>query len=278
MATTDTSTPTFDWSDVVAGWDAHGNQVEAMKTELAQRVLAGLALRRGDHVLEAGAGTGLFARKLASAVSDDGRVLASDVAAGMVELIRRNTSDLANVEAAQVDAVDTGLPAASFDAVVFRMGLMLVPDPALALREFHRVLKPGGRLAVATWAAAEHNPWLTSVGMAAMVHGLIAGLPPTGPGGPLSLGDAATVETLAREAGFGNVAVEALDVTFQAAGVDDYVAHVSSLAPPLAAAFANASDDQRAAVRATVEQATQQFRTGEELVIPGRALVLLAIR
>ena len=61
-----------------------------------------------------------------------------------------------------MQAID--LPDASVDAVASRYGYMLVPDPALALRETRRVLKPGGRLAFATWAPAKLNPWATAYG------------------------------------------------------------------------------------------------------------------
>jgi ubiquinone/menaquinone biosynthesis C-methylase UbiE len=276
MSTTDTQPDTVDWTDVASGWDTHRGHVEHTKAELSDRMLAGLDLRPGERVLELGAGTGELARRLAAAVGDKGHVLASDLAAGMVELIRRTTEGLPNVDAARVDAVDTQQPDAAFDAVVFRMGLMLVPTPERALREIRRILAPGGRLAAATWAGPEHNPWLTTAGMSMMLHGLVSGGPPVGPGGPLSLGDPETLERLAREADLDAVSVELVDVTARFADVDAHLEHVASLAPPLALAFRAASEDQRQAVRATLDQATDRFRTDDGLVIPGRALLLLA--
>lgn len=69
------------------------------------------------------------------------------------------------------------------------MGLMFTPQPAVALAEIRRVLRVGGRFAALTWAGIEHNPWMTCVGMAAMMNGVVAGGPPVGPGGIFSLGD-----------------------------------------------------------------------------------------
>jgi len=278
MTTTDTAAHTFDWSDVATGWDRHRESVEETKAEVVNRLLAVLALRPGERVLELGAGTGELARKLASAVGSDGHVYATDAAAGMVELIRKTTADLPNVGTAQMDATDIGGTDATCDAVVFCMGLMFVPQPEQALSEIHRVLKPGGRLAATTWAAPEHNPWLTTIGMSAMMHGLVSGGPPVGPGGVLSLGEPAVLEELATQAGFSNVSVEAIEPTFRFADVDEYVDHVTSLAPPLAAAFATASDDQRKAMRDTVAQATHRFATDDGLDIPARALLLSAAR
>jgi hypothetical protein len=55
-----------------------------------------------------------------------------------------------------------------------------------------------------------------------------------------------------------------------------HLEHVSSLAPPIAEAFASATDDQRAAVLTMLEQSTAQFRTDDGLQIPGQALLLIA--
>ncbi|MFL6237967.1 MAG: class I SAM-dependent methyltransferase [Actinomycetes bacterium] len=277
MTTDTTSTHyTVDWSTVAEGWDAYRDSVERMKTGLSARLLAGLALRQGERVLELGAGTGEFARRLAAEVGEQGHVLATDVAAGMVDLIRATTQDLTNVDVAQADAADTGQPDAAFDAVVFRMGLMFLPEPDVALGEMRRVLRPGGRIGIVTWAGLEHNPWLTTVGMTAMMNGLISGGLPTAPGGPLSLGDPAHLEQLARDAGFDDVSVTSLPVPFELSGVDDHLGHVTSLAPPLKAAYDNASAEQRASWRAALEQATQHFRTDDGETIPGLALLLTA--
>lgn len=276
MSRTDTQPHTFDWTDVAAGWDSHREHVEHTKAEISDRMLAGLDLHPGERVLELGAGTGEFARRLSALVGSEGRVVASDVAAGMVELIARTTEDLAHVEAAQIDAVDIQQPHAAFDAVVFRMGLMLVPTPDQALREIRRVLKPGGRLAAATWAGPEHNPWLTTAGLSMMLHGLVSGGPPIGPGGPLSLGDPEALERLAREADFVEASVQIVDVSVRFTDADAHLEHVSSLAPPLAAAFRTASAEQRNAVRDTLADADARFGTDAGLILPGRALVLLA--
>ncbi len=76
----------------------------------------------------------------------------------MVELLRGTLAGTVNAEAVQIDARAISLPDASVDAVVMRMGLMLVDDPVAVLRECRRVLVPGGRLAVAVWAGARAQP------------------------------------------------------------------------------------------------------------------------
>jgi SAM-dependent methyltransferase len=267
-----------DWTPVAVGWDKYRDTIEQLKADLTEQMLQGIALQPGETVLELGGGAGELAKRLAAAVGEAGRVVASDVSPGMVELISAATAELPNVETALIDGADTRQPAATYDAIVFRMGLMFITDPAAALRDYHRILKPGGRLAAATWAGMEHNPWLTTVGLAGMIHGVLSGGPPVGAGGPLSLGDADALVAMATAAGFATADVTPVDVVMPFPDVDAYLSHVSALAPPFAAAFPTATDEQLAAIRATVTEATQQYRTESGLEIPGRALVLVARR
>jgi SAM-dependent methyltransferase len=203
-----------------------------------------------------------------------GAVTLSDIAPGMVEVARRRNAHLSNVAAAVIDASSIDRPAASFDVVACRMGLMFAPDPAIAFGEIHRVLAPRGRFGALTWAGLAHNPWMTCVGMAAMINGLVSGGPPVGPGGIFSLGDPSQLEGLAQGAGFVDVAVDDFDVTFHAESVDAHVERVSSLAGPLAAAFTCASADQLAAVRRTATQLAGDYTSADAVALPGRALLV----
>ena len=267
---------TGDWSVVAAGWDAQRDGIEATNRPVSDALLGGLALAPGERVLELGGGNGELAAHLAALVGDTGSLVASDIAPGMVELIRTRTAGLANVAVRPVDAAHVDEPPGSFDAVVFRMGLMLVPDPDVALQQIRRVLRDGGRFGAAVWGGPQHNPWLTSVGMAAMMQGLVQGGPPVGPGGPLSLGDPDELEKRVRNAGFADVTVQTIDYVRRYATWDEHFDMVRVLAPPLAQAFATATPEQLAAVRETVHSLTAQYRDGDALDLPARALVLVA--
>jgi SAM-dependent methyltransferase len=270
------TTTTFDWTSVAPSWSSHRAHVEQMKGALTRELLGSLDLQPGERVLELGAGTGDLARQLARAVGPAGSVLATDVAEGMVELLRETTAGVPNVEVSRLDAVDITVPDGSVDAIVFRMGLMFVTEPQRVLAECRRVLTPGGRLAVAVWAGPERNPWLASVGMSVMMHGLWAGGPPTSPGAVFSLADPAVLEQLVSAAGFADVAVHEVATPAKFSSPEEHFEVVGGLAGPVSAALAHADADTLAAIRATTAEAVERFRTDDGLVVPGLALLCTA--
>lgn len=111
-----------------------------------------------------------------------------------------------------------------------------------------------------------------------LITGLATGGPPVGPGGIFSLGDSAELETLARDAGFVDVAVEQFTITFRADTIDAHIERVSSLAGPLATLLQAASPDQLAALRRTAAELAAPYLTDNGLAIPGQALLVFGRR
>ena len=106
--------------------------------------------RPGQQLLDLCCGTGDLALVLAAKVRPRGRVLGMDAALAPLQLARRRAASqpwLA-VEWRQGDALETGLAPASQDGAVIAYGLRNLADPAAALRELRRVLRPGARAAV----------------------------------------------------------------------------------------------------------------------------------
>ena len=135
-----------EWTQVATAWEANADGIEETSSRATEALLAAAALAPGDRVLELGAGTGHLAVRLAELVGPTGEVVATDVAPGMVGLIERRLADVPHASAAVVDAAAVPEDLGSFDAVLCRMGLMFVPEPAAALQEARRVLRPGGTL------------------------------------------------------------------------------------------------------------------------------------
>jgi len=167
--------PAEDWSAVASAWDDNTDYVDRHSAAATDALIAAVDVRPGDRLLELAAGPGSLGARWSQLTGPNGCVVISDIAPAMAEVARRRSAGRANVEVAVLDASSIDRADASFDVVVCRMGLMFTPDPSVALAEIRRVLDAGGRFGALTWAGIEHNPWMTCVGMAAAMHGLVAG-------------------------------------------------------------------------------------------------------
>ena len=270
----DGTNPAQSWSAVALAWDAHVDDIDEHSAGATAALFERVAPQPGDRVLELAAGPGSLAATWSRLVGPTGTVVLSDLAPGMVEVCRRRNAALDNVETAVIDATAIDRPDGSFDIVACRMGLMFTLDPSVAFAEIGRVLGPEGRLGALTWSGLEHNPWMTCVGMAAMINGLVSGGPPVGPGGIFSLGDPVALRLLAENAGFVDVTVDAIAVTFRADTVDSHIRRVSSLAGPLATALHAAPPDRLTAFHRTATDLAAPYLTDDGLRIPGQALLV----
>jgi hypothetical protein len=117
---------------------------------------------------------------------------------------------------------------------------------------------------------------MTTVGMAAMMHGLVQGGPPIGPGGPFSLADAGDLEQRVRAAGFADVTVERVQSTRHFASTADHVAMVAALSPGLGDALNAATPEQLDGVRGQVAALTAPFQGPDGLHLPTTALLCRA--
>ncbi len=200
-------------------------------------------------------------------------VLSTDFSPAMVEAARRRSIKGAEHRVVDMQAID--LPDASVDAVVCRFGYMLVPDPALALRETRRVLRPGGRLAFATWAPAARNPWATAYGPVLIERGLQEP-PKPGEPGQFALAEPEQITRLARAAGFEEVAVEEVPVEYRFADWAEYRRVITSLGATLRATLQALPDDVLVDVDEAARARIARFHRDSGYVIPGLTLVTSA--
>jgi SAM-dependent methyltransferase len=129
--------------------------VPALFQQWGPVITAAAAIGAGERVLDVACGTGVLACAASRRVGSAGEVVGLDASSEMLAVARRKSTAVSWQEG-RAEA----LPFAdsSFDAVVSQFGLMFFSDPVGGLREMWRVLRPGGRLAVAVCASLEYSP------------------------------------------------------------------------------------------------------------------------
>jgi SAM-dependent methyltransferase len=192
-------------------------------------------VRSGARVLDVAAGAGDQTLALAQLVGPQGHVLATDLSPAIIALAAANAASagFALVRTCVADGEDLGVPGASFDAVVCRLGLMFLPDPLRGLRRMQRALRPGGGVCTMVFAGPEKNPCVSILMTTAPRHAGPAARDPFVPGGLLSLGRPGRIDTLMQEAGFSDVATTDVDAPFRQPSVDHYLDFIRSSASPV---------------------------------------------
>jgi SAM-dependent methyltransferase len=169
------------------------------------------------------------------------------------------------------------LPTASVDAVLCRWGYMLLADPEAALRETRRVLRPGGRVALAAWDGPEHNPWIALMGQVMIERRIVEPEPPDQPG-PLAFGRRpGQIEELLDAAGFDDIEVEPLDFSFHAPSLDAWWDHAIRTSGRFSRVVATLSPGDHYTLRDAIDAAYEPYVAADgSLEIPARALVAAA--
>jgi SAM-dependent methyltransferase len=267
------------WAAVAPAWAEHAAYADARGAGMADRMLALTSPRPGERVLELACGPGGLGLAAADRVAPDGEIVLSDLATEMTAIAatRATALGLKNVCTRVLDLERIAEPDEAYDVVLCREGLMFAPDPARAAREIGRVLRPGGRVAVAVWGARERNPWLGLV-LDAVAAQLGRPVPPAGVPGPFSLADADQLEALLAAAGLDDVAVEELPVPLRAASFEEWWMRTSALAGPLAAILPSLPAPARNAIEARLRIAIEPYRTEPGLAFPGVSLIAVANR
>ena len=210
----DTLTPEKWGRKESADWWSTGKAARQQIYGAATEMMLDLAgVQAGSRVLDVAAGTGESTLMAAHRVGSNGHVIAADVSASMLNVAAEaaRKEGLTNVETRVMNAESLELDTDSFDAVVCRIALMLFPNPAKALAEMRRVVKPGGKVTVMVYAALEKNPFWEIFHEAVR---RIGNIPAPAPGEPwmYGLGEPGALEEVYRRADFLNMSVRAVSI------------------------------------------------------------------
>jgi SAM-dependent methyltransferase len=266
------------WENIAPGWESGGDLFQAATLPVAHWMVEHLEPQPGQTVLELAAGPGDTGFLAAELIQPGGKLISTDFAEPMLEVARQRAKEkgVDNVEFRVVDAESIDVDTASIDAVLCRWGYMLMADPGAALQETRRVLRPGGRVALAAWAAPEHNQWAAVAPAVLVDRGIV---PPPEPGGPsmFAFAPPGRIEELLRDAGFDDVVVEHVDLEMHYESLDGYFAVTLDCSRPLADALEQVDDAERDAILEAIGAGLAGFRQPDgSYRVPGRTLVAAA--
>jgi enediyne biosynthesis protein CalE5 len=267
------------WAAVAPSWEHHADYVDARGEAVTRELLAAAALRPGDQVLELACGPGGLGLAAAPLVGPEGTVVVSDVVPAMTAIAatRAAAMGLHNVAARSLDLEQIAERDGTYDAVLCREGLMFASDPARAAVEIARVLRPGGRAAIAVWGPRARNPWLGVVFDAVSAQ-MGVPMPPPGMPGPFALEDGGRLHELLVDAGLVDVAVCELPVRLLSPSFEDWWTRTSSLAGPLSAVLAGLPAAAKSDLESRVRTAVAPYETADGLRFPGLTLLASARR
>jgi ubiquinone/menaquinone biosynthesis C-methylase UbiE len=257
-------------SEVAEHWQQDVERRRLDFTEATERMLEAAGLVPGNHVLDIAAGTGDQSILAARRVGPGGSVLATDISAEMLNITAHvaKLEGLTTLTTRVMDAQQLDLEDNTFDAVICRLGLMLIPRHQQALREIRRVLKPGGKLAALIWSTSENNP-LFALPLA-IVSKYTKGAS-SHPPHPLALSNPTVFERELTRAGFYEVVIRAIPFQSHYASLD---AFLESTANRLTAdVMERLGQQEQQQLLQEVRQALSQFEGSHGFVAPAEFLL-----
>jgi SAM-dependent methyltransferase len=217
------------------------HQVPSVFGPLAERFLTIVSLQAGERVLDVACGTGIVARLATQQVGATGHVFPCENE--------------------------------SYDVVLCQQGLQFVSDKPQALREMHRVLVPGGRLAICSWSAIEHNPWNREISVALARH--VSEEAAARPRAPFALGDETLLRTLISDAGFRCIDIQTHTLSRQMDSPEEAIpGYLAST--PNAQLIAELPSDVRTALFGEISEALHKYQNQDGMLVPSETYIALA--
>ncbi|HEX2359231.1 MAG TPA: methyltransferase domain-containing protein [Solirubrobacterales bacterium] len=245
------------WDSAATGWRKWSELIDSAASGISERLVELAGVKPGSRVLDIAAGYGEPALTAAELAGPEGSVVATDISAEMLAYGRERAAaaGLENIEFVEADASSLDFPEDSFDAALSRFGIIFEPDGEGAAARVRGFLRPGGKMAIASWGLPEQVPFL-AIPMKTVMERLEVPPPPPGTPGPLSRPTPEAIGGLLEGGGFSDVEVEEAEVTFEWSSPEEFTTFIQEIAPPIIAMIEpHPADVQKQAWEAITEAA-----------------------
>lgn len=248
-------------------------QVEYFMAPFVDAMVAS-SVNRGDAVLDVACGTGFATRSAHQAVGLSGRVVGSDINAGMVAMARSVPWDPEPAISWQkASALDLPFADEEFDAVICQQGAQFFPDISAGLAEMARVARPGGYVAATIWAGIDHSPFFTTE--FEMLE-RFCGVESDALGSTFVEGGESQIRGWFESAELDHTAIQFLERSVALPPVDEYVPeHLKAL--PWSGGFFELSSGERAEAIAWMDERLSDYRTDEGIEVPFRSYLATTV-
>jgi SAM-dependent methyltransferase len=255
---------------------AGGYQSETVPSfrQYCQKALDLIGYIPGKNVIDIACGPGTLTLMLAESAAD---ITAIDFSAGMLDIFRRLAEEQSakNVTIHHMDGQKLELPHNTFDFGFSMFGLMFFPDRMAGFKELLRVLKPGARAAVSSWAPVTESPM-----MQLMFGSLRAAFPerPEPKTNMLSLENPEFFQNEMTTAGFQDVTVTAFDGEWRVENADTFLESMVKGSAPLEMMRHNLGGDVWAEKRKLIVAYLQENLPRLPAVLHSRALIAVGTK
>ncbi len=266
------------WKRAAGAWEKWQAELREATAPVSQWMVDTIDPQPGQRILELAAGPGETGFLAAARIGPSGRLISTDQSEEMVSAGRRRAAQLGlpNVDFEVLDAQRIVLEPGSVDAVLCRWGYMLMGDPDSAFRGTKRVLRHGGRLALAVWDTPDRNLWMAALPMQLVARGALPAPEPGSPT-PFSMADADALAQRLADAGFSDVETAKVEFVQTYASFDQYWEITGDLAAPLTEALGTLDERQAGEVRDAVRGFLGQFAAANGTVsVPASTIVATA--
>lgn len=278
-------------SDEIDYWNGQAGQNwinENQLTDIMYEPFGNKAVERaepasGEHILDIGCGCGTTTLELAKLVAPGGAITALDVSSVMLDVARKKTeAAVVPVNFLNADAETCALDPETYDVMFSQFGVMFFANPSAAFANFHRALKPGGRIAFVCWRGPERNPFMmVPFNAVRSFMPELAPPNPDAPASPLSFESKEKVGGLLDEAGFVDVLFEPFetDASMGEGSLEECTRFVIAFAGgTVGAVIRGAGEENTAAIVNTLQAGLAPYHAENRIKLGASAWIISARR